>query len=112
MHGDLSVRLPGSLLFSKTYYIKVESGTSDLFGIGGYQIQAVNSATGIPVVNWLLNTVDLVGNSLLTALHLTQTTSTTDSRFDYTYKSSISSSSDTDYYSFTSRSRRPAWPTS
>lgn len=101
-HGDLSVSLPGNLLTSKTYYIKVESATSDVFGIGAYQIRAVNSATGIPLTDWLLNTVDGVGNSLLTALRLTQTTPTTDSRFDYTYQSNINSSSDTDYFTFNS----------
>jgi hypothetical protein len=94
--------LPGSLLVTKTYYLKVESGTSDVFGIGSYQMQATNNLLPVPLLNSLLDTVDLVGNSLLTALHLTQVIPQTDARFDYAYKGSISSSSDVDYFSITS----------
>lgn len=104
--GDLSLRLPGSLLglLSSTYYIKVESATSGVFGVGSYQVEVrpdakLSLGTLTNLVAAAKVVVDNATNdSLASATGLTQVIAQTDSRFDYVYRASVSSSSDVDYY--------------
>ena len=110
--GNIEIRVGGLSLFS-TYYVKIESARSDVFGIGGYKL-AVDSLPGVTglvqttggVVADVLSliNVDLHSNdnfltgSLLGGL-LGQTT--TSSRFDQTYKASLHDKWDVDYYKIT-----------
>jgi hypothetical protein len=99
LHGDLSVHLNGTLL-PATYYVKVESASSTVFGVGGYRLDVrPDSLLSLgnliaPVVGLL----DLAGSTLGTALGLPQTVPQTNSRFDYEYYANIKDSSDVDYY--------------
>ena len=98
-NGDLAIRLPGSLL-ATTYYIKVESATTDVFGIGGYRLLVSPSGLLNPetVFNLLSSATNLLNNTLASALGLTQVVVQTDERFDYAYNSTIGSSSESDWY--------------
>jgi hypothetical protein len=101
--GDLAIHLPGSLL-GRTYYIKVESGASNVFGIGSYTIQvrpdwSLSLGNLLNAVRGALVAVDNHTNdTLASATGLTQLITQTDSRFDYVYRASISDASDVDYY--------------
>jgi hypothetical protein len=108
--GDLSLTL-GGLNPRTTYYVKVESGTSDALGVGSYRL-------GFQVLPGNLNTLNTAaigavqngaaslynnqqGNhSFTTADLLPERFQQVDSHFDYAYRSSISSW-DVDYYQIT-----------
>jgi hypothetical protein len=102
VHGDVTVHLNGTLL-PASYYIKVESATNTVFGIGSYRLDVrPDSLLSLGnLVASVVNTVDLAGSTLGTALGLPQTVPQTNSRFDYEYYASIKDSSDVDYYSLT-----------
>src|SRR5207249_4500193 len=98
LNGDLSVHLNG-LQANLPYFIKVESASNSVFGIGTYQLQiAPDSALVNAVVSTLLNVDNHTNETLATALPLTQTIFQTDQRFDYAFKASISDASDVDTY--------------
>jgi hypothetical protein len=103
------------------YYVEVQSGTGDVFGIGGYLLQ-VKSA---PLVNNLLGVVnnvataatgtvtDLVAGdplhldgTFLTATLVPSLSQRADGRFTYAYRSSLNDGQDVDYY----RVQAPAAP--
>jgi hypothetical protein len=102
MHGDVTVHINPPLLslLGTTYYVQVQSGTNDVFGIGSYQLQL--KPDSIVSVGGLVNLVSDVGNTLTSALLLPQLYPQTNARFDYMYRASIGSSSDVDYYKFKS----------
>lgn len=106
--GDLIIKV-NQLQVLKTYYLKVESDNTDVFGIGSYHL----SITLSPVLSLLSSTVDstvgavagLLNNdlhtndSILTSSLLAPLgTNQTDSRFDFAYRASISDNSDVDFY--------------
>ncbi len=101
MNGDLTVQLNG-LQANLPYYIKVESASTDVFGIGSYELRVVPDSVVLSNTVTLLNPDGGLNNTLATALPLTQLILKTDERFDYLYKGSIESASDVDYYSFRS----------
>src|SRR5262249_41888727 len=106
--GDLAIRLPVSLL-PKTYYVKVESGSQDVFGIGSYDLDlradvvsfSADTLRHTTALAWDLGH-DLTNNTLDGALGLGQLFTRTDSRFDYTQEASISYKGDVDTYSLRS----------
>jgi hypothetical protein len=114
LNGDLTVTLNSLSLLSR-YYVKVEGAQSDVFGIGSYHLQV----SYVPLVNNLVGgltgtaggvtnslTALLVNNDLhtndsfLTATNLQLPLLQTSSTFDYSYRASISDSSDVDFYRF------------
>jgi hypothetical protein len=110
--GGVTVRVPGLSVLS-TYYVKVEGGRGDVFGVGGYQLRvsyvplvnsvggAVTSATDA-VLSAAVTAVFVndfhTDDTFLTALNLQQLVHTTDSHFDYSFRGSISDSWDVDNY--------------
>src|SRR5262249_44718083 len=91
-----------------TYYIEVESGSQDVFGIGSYQLTIhelplVNSLFGsltatvtqgvTDTTTFLMNTLP-TNDSFATAMNLQPETASSDAHVDYAYRGSISDSSD------------------
>jgi hypothetical protein len=106
--GDLAIHLPTSPL-SKTYYVKVESGSNDVFGIGSYDVEAradqVTSSVdemrrSQAVAEDLLH--ESSNNTIDGALGLGQLVTQTDQRFDYVYTARVSDPQDVDYFAFRS----------
>jgi hypothetical protein len=105
--GDVQITVP-RLLPLGTYYVKVESGTNDVFGIGSYQLQIrgvplVGALTGaltgaVQGVTGLLNNALPTNGSILTATLLPPLLSRTDSYLTYAYRASINDRYDVDYY--------------
>jgi hypothetical protein len=105
--GDVQITLPQYQPLG-TYYLKVESGSSDVFGIGSYQLQI----RGVPLVGAVTGTLGgavqgITGaaanalptnGSILTASLLPPLFTRTGSYFTYAYRSSINDGSDVDYY--------------
>jgi hypothetical protein len=105
--ADLVVTLPSYQPLG-TYYVKVQSGTADVFGVGSYRLDVQS----IPLVGTLTNVVTtttqtatgLLNNDLhtndtiLTASLLSPLYPQTSSYFNYAYKASISDRYDVDYY--------------
>jgi Matrixin len=108
-NGNLVIKV-SQLQVLKTYYLKVERNSSDVFGIGGYHLNItlspllsslISTLTGTTttITSTLLNNDLHTNDSFLTAgLLSTLGTNQTDSRFDYAYRASISDSSDVDFY--------------
>ena len=104
LNGNQSLTV-SSLLPLQTYYVKVQSARSDVFGIGSYQLKlstALTSTTGYVV--GLLDVLakappELIpNNSFATATPLTAH-ATTDPAVDVNYQGTLSSKSDLDFYS-------------
>ncbi len=105
--GDVQVTLPSYQPLG-TYYVKVESGTADVFGIGGYQLRVrgvplVGALTGaltgtVQGATGLLNNDLHTNDSMLTASLLPPLFTRTDSYLTYAYRASISDRYDVDYY--------------
>jgi hypothetical protein len=112
LKGDLTVQVGGGvlsiltqLLGGSTYTVRVAGNNNTAFAVGGYQLDvSLNLANG-SVLSLLGGGGGLLGlenglNDLLTtALALPSNVGDKpDARFDYTYKASISTASDVDYY--------------
>jgi hypothetical protein len=106
--GDLSIRVPKPGLL-QTYYIQVERGTADVFGVGSYELEVesvpqLGGLLGIlgPTVQTLtsLLNIDLHTNdSFLTAGLLSPLLGQpSSSAFDYAYKASLHDKYDVDFY--------------
>jgi hypothetical protein len=105
--GNLSVGV-SSLLGGSSYYVKVESNSPDVFGVGGYQLQIRSTPLLSGTVSTLTSTAQSVwgtatnlvqlNHSFLTALPLTQGLSQTSSRFNYAFRGNILNGSIADYY--------------
>jgi hypothetical protein len=99
LNNDLTIDLPGGLL-GGTYYARVSSNSSDVFGVGSYRL-AVGSTT---LVDALLSPVRLLSaelglnDTLSSATGLLQTVTSSGPRVDYLSRASFSASSDVDYY--------------
>lgn len=114
LNGNLLIRLNQVRPLSR-YYVKVESGTNDVFGVGSYRLR-VNYLSGVslPTGSLLAGLQNLSSNllnddfhtddSFLTALNLQQLVQQPDGRFDYAFKGSIRDSRDVDYYRITAPS--------
>jgi hypothetical protein len=110
LNGDLGVTV-GGLLPLATYYVKVESAASNVFGVGGYHLQVQT----LPLVNLVTTTTvglvhdvttgltnDLPLNSTpLTALLLGNELSKTDGHFDYAYRATIARAGEVEYFHIT-----------
>jgi hypothetical protein len=111
LSGDLALQIP-SLLGLSTFYVKVESNSAGVFGVGSYLLQ-VNSTPlvsgTVGLLNSVLNSVwqatwgtatDLVqvNHSFGTATTLTQSPNQTGSDFTYSYKGNIQNGTVADYY--------------
>lgn len=112
-NNDLGVRIDNPALLG-TYYVKVESGRQDVFGVGSYRLEVkslplVQAATGavgsvVGTVTSLLNDDLHTNDTLLTASLLGPVTTLTNgvtSRFDYAFTGSVRDSRDVDYYRVT-----------
>lgn len=107
-NGNLIINLPNARALS-TYYVAVDSGTQDIFGIGGYtltvkQLAGVSNLLGgltgslQGLTSGLLNDDLHTDDTFLTALNLQTLVQQTDNRFDQAFRGSIRDSWDVDYY--------------
>jgi hypothetical protein len=109
-NGNLIIQLNNVLPLS-TYYVRVDSGTQDLFGVGGYRLR-INllppaGLLGGPL-NWTVDTANgtLLNNDLHTndvpavaaVLQPLLGAQQADARFDYAFRERIRDSWDVDYY--------------
>ncbi len=107
LHNDLTITVASPQLLG-TYYVKIESATNDIFGIGSYHLEVkslplVKALTGIvsATVDTLKGVVadDLHTNdSFLTATLLPPVGNQAASRFDYAFRGRIRDSWDVDMY--------------
>jgi hypothetical protein len=105
--GDVQVTVPRYQTLG-TYYVKVQGGTGDVFGVGSYQLQVhgvplVGTVTGAVTgtaqgATGLLNNDLHTNDSILTASLLPPLFTRTDSYLTYAYRASISDHDDVDYY--------------
>jgi hypothetical protein len=98
LSGDPSVHLT-NVGPNSTYFVRVESGTGDVFGIGSYRLDLMPDAPApapapAPFVNDDAHTNDTIG----TATDLRQPIYQTDTRYAYLVPASISSPTDVDFY--------------
>jgi len=112
LNGDLTVQVGGSvlglltqLLGGSTYTVRVAGNNNTAFAVGGYKLDvSLNLANGAVLSllgsgGGLLDLENGVNDLLNTALALPSTLGPKpDARFDYTYKASIRSGGDVDYY--------------
>lgn len=112
LNGDLCVQVGSSvlgiltqLLGGSTYTVRVAGNNNTAFAVGGYKLDvSLNLANGTVLSllgsgGGLLDLENGANDLVNTALALpSNLTPTPDARFDYTYKASISSGSDVDYY--------------
>ena len=100
LNNDLMVQFRPGLL-GGTYYVKVDGAGNGVFDVGGYKLAVDFLSLGgllAPITNTLGAVLDGHTNDLLgTALGLPSQT-TTDSRFDATYRGVIEDSTDVDTY--------------
>jgi hypothetical protein len=102
LQNDLSIRFRNGFL-GGTYYIKVESARSDVFGVGGYQLFAdtLKVTAALPLVSTIADPLldGLTNETLDTAFALQpRERATPDLRADYTHRGAIESPSDTDIF--------------
>lgn len=98
---SLVIQTPTS---SATYYVSVESGTQDVFGIGGYRL-ITNVGTKPPPDGGDSTRILNDGHSddsLPSATNLERKSYTTDRRFDYAVSATLRDAGDIDYYKFSS----------
>jgi hypothetical protein len=112
LKGNLTVQVGSSilgiltqLLGGSTYTIRVAGNNNTAFAVGGYKLDvSLNLADGSVLSllgsgGGLLSLENGLNDLLTTALSLTSNVGAKpDARFDYTYKASISSATDVDYY--------------
>jgi hypothetical protein len=112
LNGDLTVQVGGSvlgiltqLLGGSTYTVRVAGNNDTAFAVGGYKLDvSLNLANGSVLSllgsgGGLLDLENGANDLINTALALPSDLGPKpDDRFDYTYKASISSGSDVDYY--------------
>lgn len=106
LNNDLTINVPSPMLLS-TYYVKVQSGSTNVFGIGGYQLQVhavplVQTVTGLlgsvtQTVVQTANNILPLNTTFLTA-SLLSPLSQTSSDFTYAFRGSITSGSQQEYF--------------
>jgi hypothetical protein len=102
LNGDLSIRLD-SIQLGATYYIKVESGTGDVFGIGGYRLEIRPDAAGqTPALDLGAQITSPPSphpnHTLGTATDMRQPFFQSNARFTYAVQAAITDPSSADYY--------------
>jgi Matrixin/Bacterial pre-peptidase C-terminal domain len=107
MNGNLALNFNN--LGAGTYYVQVQSATTSVFGIGGYQLFVHSSSatppasvlyTQKPVTNGLIN-LNLLNGGFSSATTLTPRTTTGDPRFNYSAEGSVSVLGNVHYYKLT-----------
>jgi hypothetical protein len=93
----------GNLLPGETYYVRVSSGSNDVFGVGGYQLSADFLTLGIvppldPVTRFSPVVDAHTNDSLSRATTIQGNSATANNSFDVSYQAQISDSTDVDYY--------------
>lgn len=101
LHGDDLTIVLNSLSSNATYYVKIDSATDDVFGIGSYELQVHTGSS--PRDNGQGSVKPPTANQSNQVVNLQPRHNTLDSRFDYTYEATLSSG-DVDYYRFKSPS--------
>lgn len=111
LKNDVTLQLNG-LVLGRSYFVKVESGSPDAFGVGAYRLR-VDTLVSSLVTTLGTTTTNLVGgvvaqgndlgtnDSMLTATLLIQKQATADKRYDYNVRAVLSNSSDVDYFRLT-----------
>ncbi len=104
LHGDLSIRIDG-INGREQYFIKVESGSPDAFGVGAYRLRIVPDSSRalapFNVVNLLSQLLPPPNNhSQASATTLQSGIATTNERFDFRTMGQLSSAGQTDFYRF------------
>ena len=96
LHGNLTLTLnanPGS-----TYYLRVSSAASNVFGVGAYQLNVINRY-GLISLGTVLNLGTAVLNTTFaTAQHLLSRNPGTDQRFDYYAQGNLTNSNGGNYF--------------
>jgi hypothetical protein len=113
-NGNITVQVNWALPFS-TYYARVGSNTTNVFGIGGYHVSlAFASLTGtlttiLAAPFTFIN--NLTNNTLATATPLQlHWGNTQDARFQYIYTATLSNQNDVNYYQLRSPANAGATP--
>jgi Matrixin len=95
LQNDVTVNIP-ALVTGATYYLRVSSARSDVFGVGSYRLVAdtTSNGTAAPDTNALVDSEILANNSVLSAVTIAHSTGP----YDYSFRSSLASGSDVDYF--------------
>src|SRR5205807_10355296 len=103
--GNVSINLT-NVLPGTVYYFKVESTSSDVFGVGGYRLKIDSGAISqaeIAAIDALLDgstvTAESNGQTVSTATALDQAEYAVDGQFSYGLTATISGAEDTHFYS-------------
>ena len=103
--GGGQVSILGQVLGGSDYYVRVAGNAGTGFGVGGYKLDVAWQLSNGTLLSSLglggqLVNVDVLANDLLSTAQALPSYlgPPSDARFDYTFKASISYSSDTDYY--------------
>jgi hypothetical protein len=96
LQNDASVYVP-ELVTGATYYLRVSSAQSDVFGIGAYRlaVDSGNSGGDQPDPNALVDNETAANNTIADATAVAASTGP----YGYSFRSSLSSSADVDYFS-------------
>lgn len=96
LHGNITLTLNANS--GSTYYLRVGSATSNVFGIGGYQLNITNHYGLISLGTVLNLTTTVLNDTFATAQHLLSQNPGTDQRFDYFVQGNLTSSNGGNYY--------------
>jgi len=96
LHGDLTLTVNAPP--SATYYLRVGGATSNVFGIGSYQLNITNHYWLISLGTVLNLTTAVLNGTFATAQHLLSQNPGTDQRFDYFVQGNQANSSGGEYY--------------
>jgi hypothetical protein len=95
LQNDVTVYVP-TLIPGATYYLRVSSARSDVFGVGAYRLAADTTAAGPAAVDPMapVDNETLANNTVLTA----QTVAPSSGPYDYSFRSTIKSWNDVDFF--------------
>jgi hypothetical protein len=96
LHGDITLTLNAQA--GSTYYLRVGSATSSVFGVGSYQLNITNRYGLISLGTVLNLTTTVVNDTFATAQHLLSQNPGTDQRFDYFVQGNLTNSNGGNYY--------------
>src|SRR5579883_1826598 len=95
--NNVTLQLSG-LKNGSTYYVKVQSATADVFGIGAYQLTVNTGSQSAPPIASQPAPNPHPNNTLQTALDLTHPQTSSSAQFDVAYHSSLQDAAETDFY--------------
>lgn len=95
LQNDVTVYV-SQLVSGATYYLRVSSARSDVFGIGGYRLAIDSTATGPAAANpyALIDAETSANNTIATATAVTPSAGP----FSYSFRSTLKSALDVDYF--------------